>query len=91
MVHLNRSVKGGQVSDDSHTLAVFTLPVGYRPAQVQYQPVVSTTGGQISVPGGFVEVCVEAICGVADAGKVSVYSVDNRYVSFDGVTFRAAG
>ena len=62
----------------------------------------STTGGQVPVPGGFVEVCSQGTCFVcpdastchADAaadGEIRVYGVDNRYVSFDGVTFRAAG
>jgi hypothetical protein len=91
VVHLTGSVKSGLVSDDTNTYPIFTLPVGYRPAQVQYQPVVSTTGGQIPVAGGFIEVCSTVVCGAARDGDVAVYGVDNRYVSFDGVTFRAAG
>lgn len=93
VVHLTGSVRDGLVSDDLNARPVFTLPLGYRPAQLQYQPVVSTTGGQITVPGGFVEVCAQGGC-LGDAaadGEIRFYGVDNRYVSFDGVTFRAAG
>jgi hypothetical protein len=89
VVHLTGSVRDGLVSSDAATYPIFTLPAGYRPAQVQYQPIVSTTGGQISVPGGFIEVCVTVVCGAGHDGEVAVYGVDNRYVSFDGVTFRA--
>jgi hypothetical protein len=91
VVHFTGSVRDGLVSDDTHAYPLFTLPSGYRPAQLQYQPVVSTTGGQISVPGGFVEVCAQGGC-LGDAaadGEIRVYGVDNRYVSLDGVTFRA--
>ncbi len=91
VVHLTGSVRDGQVSDDFTSHPIFTLPPGYRPAQVQYQPIVSTTGGQITVPGGFIEVCAQGTC-LGDAaadGEIRVYGVDNRYVSFDGVTFRA--
>ena len=102
VVHLTGAVKDGLVSDDFHTYAVFTLPAGYRPAQIQYQPIVSTTGGQTTVPGGFIEVCAQGTCFVcptistchsdsAADGEIRVYAVDNRYVSLDGVTFRAAG
>ena len=41
--------------------------------------------------GGFIEVGPTVVCGAAHDGEVAVYGVDNRYVSFDGVTFRAAG
>ncbi len=92
VVHFTGSVRDGLVSDDLNAHPIFTLPPGYRPAQIQYQPIVSTTGGQISVPGGFVEVCAQGGCLGGDAadGEVRVYGVDNRYVSFDGVTFRAS-
>jgi hypothetical protein len=98
VVHLTGSVRDGLVSDDTHSYPIFTLPVGYRPAQIQYQPIVSTTGGQIPAPGGFIEVCAAGGCFVCDPlpchadtaadGQIRVYGVDNRYVSFDGVTFR---
>jgi Collagen triple helix repeat (20 copies) len=100
VVHLTGSVADGLVSDDTHSYPLFTLPPGYRPAQIQYQPIVSTTGGQIPVPGGFIEVCAQGECFVCDPGggnchadaaadgEIRVYGVDNRYVSFDGVTFR---
>ena len=91
VVHLTGSVADGLVSTDALYYPIFRLPVGYRPAQIQYQPIVSTTGGQISVPGGFIEVCGTPVCNATDDGNVAVYNVDNRYVSFDGVTFRAAG
>jgi hypothetical protein len=91
VVHLTGSVRDGLISDDVHAYPIFTLPPGYRPTQVQYQPIVSTTGGQVTVPGGFIEVCAQGTClgdSAAD-GEIRVYGVDNRYVSFDGVTFRA--
>jgi hypothetical protein len=90
VVHLSGGVKDGEVStDDGHAFAVFTLPEGFRPQRIQYQPVVSTTGGYESVPGGYVEVCDVAICGAENEGRVAVFGVDQRYVSLDGVTFRA--
>jgi Collagen triple helix repeat (20 copies) len=90
VVHLTGGIKGGLVSTDAVYYPIFRLPVGYRPAQVQYQPIVSTTGGQTTVPGGFIEVCSTVVCGADADGNIAVYGVDNRYVSFDGVTFRAA-
>lgn len=50
---------------------------------------VSTTGGYESVPAGYVEVCVPAICGTENDGGVAVIGVDPGYVSLDGVSFRA--
>lgn len=90
VVHLSGGVKGGTVStDEENSFAVFTLPKGYRPAQIQYQPVVSTAGDFETVPGGYVEVCDAILCGAADEGRVAVFGVDPGYVSLDGVTFRA--
>src|SRR5262245_26231114 len=102
VVHLTGSIASGLVSTDDDSYTVFTLPVGYRPTQIQYQPIVSTTGGQITVPGGFVEICAQGECSTCHAatctfpdpsadGQIRGYGVDNRYVAFDGVTFRAAG
>lgn len=89
VVHLTGGVKDGATSTDDDYFPLFKLPPGYRPAQVQYQPVVSTTGGQLPIVPAFVEVCAEPVCSAADAGNVAIYGGDNGYVGLDGVSFRA--
>ena len=93
VVHLTGGIAGGDVSTGIASVEAFNLPAGYRPAQVQYVPVVSTAGppGYLPVGGGYVEICNSAsFCAGEFAGDVSVFApADNYYVSLDGITFRA--
>jgi hypothetical protein len=93
VVHLTGGIAGGDVSTGIASVEAFNLPAGYRPAQVQYVPVVSTGGppGYTPVPGAYVEICNSGgFCTEEFAGDVSVYApADNYYVSLDGITFRA--
>ena len=89
VVHLSGGLKGGTVSVGTASVPIFTLPAGYKPAQIQYQPIVSTDSSDVPIGGAYVEICDAAVCGGANYGAVSVFGADNYYVSLDGVTFRA--
>lgn len=66
----------GVVKSGTIGLSVFTLPVGYRPLNTEYFAVVSN--------GAFGRVVIGSDGGVTpDIGS-------NAYVTFDGITFRAA-
>ena len=91
VVHLSGGLKDGTVSDGVASVPIFTLPAGYRPATVQYVPVVSTGGAPDYVPvgGAYLEICGAASFCAGHAGEVAVFGADNDYVSLDGITFRA--
>jgi Collagen triple helix repeat (20 copies) len=90
VVHLGGGIKSGTVSTGATYAPIFTLPEGYRPGQIHYQPVVSADAGNVSVGGAYVEICQVPTCSQEDAGKIAVYDADNAFVSLGGVSFRAA-
>lgn len=89
VVHLMGGLKDGTVSSGSGSVAMFTLPDGYRPTQIQYFPIVSTDSGDVPKAGAYAEICSIPTCAAGDDGKVSVFAADNSYVSVDGISFRA--
>ena len=91
VVHLSGGLKNGTVSEGIASVPIFTLPAGYRPALVQYVPVVSTEGGPgyLPVAGAYLEICGKASFCDGLEGDVAVFGADNYYVSLDGITFRA--
>jgi hypothetical protein len=91
VVHLTGGLKAGTVSEGITSVPIFTLPAGYRPATVQYVPVVSTGGGPDFLPvgGAYLEICGAASFCAGHAGEIAVYGADNAYFSLDGITFRA--
>lgn len=89
VVHLTGGIAGGEVSVGIASVPMFTLPVGYRPTQVQYQPTVSTDSDDVPIGGAYLEICGLPVCSPEEDGWVSVFGADNYYVSLDGITFRA--
>ena len=71
VVHLRGVVKSGTVGQ-----AIFTLPIGYRPANDELYAVVSND--------------VFGSCNVTSAGNVVAYTGSNVYFCMDGITFRTA-
>ena len=89
IVHLTGGIRDGTVSVGTASVPIFTLPVGYRPTQIQYQPIVSTDSSDVPIGGAYLEICAPPTCASEDAGEVSVFGADNYYVSLDGISFRA--
>ena len=77
VVHVRGAVKSGTVSPTS-TGDVFTLPVGYRPAEITYIAAMTTDGANNVTPGWV---------SVDQNGAVTVGVGDNGFVALD-ISFR---
>ena len=73
-VHLKGAVKSGTTTVGT---VLFTLPAGYRPAQDNYYPGISSTAGN---SGSFQ---------IAPNGGVLAISVNSGFFSFGNATFKA--
>lgn len=73
-VHLRGLMKNGTVATGS-TGVIFTLPSGYRPANVEIYPVVSNS--------------VLGECRIEQDGDVVAYAGSNVWFCLDGISFRA--
>lgn len=81
IVHVDGAITGGTISAGfPGTNTVFTLPVGYRPADVVYFAPSSTAGAFNPVVAG---------AGIQADGQLFIYAGSNAFVSLDGLTFRA--
>lgn len=92
VVHLQGGIQAGT---PGRTTPLFTLPVGYRPAEtfLEFAPL-STSAGDTPA-SSMVEICGTINCGGPDGspdpGSVYVVQSGGFYQSLDGISFRAGG